>query len=617
MKEVVIKQDSLNYCSLEDILKNIDNYNFDKITLDNYYEFEKDNESYRVYMTDKNIPVCFGKTILSHTINSIVIDPEYYNQNKEYVDNMLFSIINKSNNEYIHIEGNSLINTRIKQAIIDNKNISNVYLTGLPSENYSLTQEDYEKFKESGHISNVKTKAIDKELEDNFDTIIDYNANKSLMFNLRYKDIIEADKITIGKTINEESKKDLKYINLIPDDCIIEYRSENYDLLKNLLISLKDNNKNNLVKIHVKNKNKFNKLVFDNLDIFLESRSNVIFPIDYVNIKKYVEYEKRLYEMIKPAINLSPLEKYLYAYNIVKKYKPYKEDLNNKASARHLYDVLDSESMVCVGYANLLEDLLEKLNINSSTINESVNASFDENEEDLEIANDIETKHSGHERVCVYLNDKKYNIKGFYYADPTWDNSMEHDAYNYALMTQKEYDSMHRENYYSKPTDILIDSFSLDEFYTKVNYLLNKNPEKGVKDLIFNIYLFIEKINPELADETYACYENNKRTENDISEILSKIGNFIVNNNNNRVDAQTLFEAIAVVYKTNGMTKEEIFSKLPEVIRYNAKQHSKCFPKRQIIRVDSKTKEDIKEDYMNENNKFDTNIDLNMDRNAK
>ena len=64
-----------------------------------------------------------------------------------------------------------------------------------------------------------------------------------------------------------------------------------------------------------------------------------------------MEEEKKLEELVKDikTSNLSQFEKFIAVYNIVKNYKEFKENENNRDQARALRYILDNEYMVCVG----------------------------------------------------------------------------------------------------------------------------------------------------------------------------------------------------------------------------------------------------------------------------
>ena len=74
-------------------------------------------------------------------------------------------------------------------------------------------------------------------------------------------------------------------------------------------------------------------------------------------------YVKRTHDNVA-IFSINTLNMMLAGYHFnAKKYKEYKENNDKKEQSRNLYDILDGEYMVCVGYATLLGDLLNKLGI--------------------------------------------------------------------------------------------------------------------------------------------------------------------------------------------------------------------------------------------------------------
>ena len=162
-------------------------------------------------------------------------------------------------------------------------------------------------------------------------------------------------------------KEELPYLKEVGDNTVITL--QNSDNAIDAIKTLRENNKNNKITIIITDKKKFNKELF-NSDIDL---TNIYIKVNFISeempISNYIKNEKILYSMIKEAENLSPLEKYLYAYDVVKKIKEYKEYKNaktdeDKLKSRDLYEILFNNYIVCSGFTTLLGDLLDKLDIN-------------------------------------------------------------------------------------------------------------------------------------------------------------------------------------------------------------------------------------------------------------
>lgn len=220
------------------------------------------------------------------------------------------------------------------------------------------------------------------------------------------------------------------------------------------------------VHISVNNRELFNKYNFfsnnPNLNITIEED---LYPYTQ---EEYLEENQKLENIIKPIkeSNLSPYEKYIAVYNVVKQFKPYKDNDENKSEARELRYILNNEYIVCVGYAKLLKVLLEKVGINSMCLSIYTK---EELEEDI----DLKTRETNHQRNIIKIDDEKYNIHGIYLADATWDNNMEKDYYDFANLT---FDRKKEESHLEKIStyDYLLDFHNLEEFIEKINVYLRK-----------------------------------------------------------------------------------------------------------------------------------------------
>ena len=107
---------------------------------------------------------------------------------------------------------------------------------------------------------------------------------------------------------------------------------------------------------------------------------------------------------------LSPFEKYLYAYSIVTQFQ-YKEEKNREEHpdiSRDIVSILNSDKIVCVGFSKLLSQLCKMIGLNCQTQGcacDGINVD--------------------HQNCCIELHDDKYNIHGIYYSDPCWDSKNE------------------------------------------------------------------------------------------------------------------------------------------------------------------------------------------------
>jgi len=286
------------------------------------------------------------------------------------------------------------------------------------------------------------------------------------------------------------------------------------------------------------------------------------------SLKNYIYFESLLYKIVEPAKNLSPFEKYIFAYNIVKKFKEYNESERSFLS-RNLYHILINEYAVCVGFCEFLKDLLSKLNIYST--------------EYAITGKDLKNNSSwGHMRLYVNIKDDKYGINGFYISDPTWDNDLEVDYYNHLMLTNKEANLECDFNISALNKECeVFECSSLDDLYLKIDNIIKEE----------NFYDLLKKIRN--LDLNYYEYLNKKFDVNNPDEkIISDLTRYIYDHINNEVLGSTIMQAVDVIYRHSyGYKEEELEDKLEEVRKINSRRQNCLFPSK--IRVDSDTELDI------------------------
>lgn len=157
-------------------------------------------------------------------------------------------------------------------------------------------------------------------------------------------------------------------------------------------------------------------LISDNIEFFeelAEKDININFRYDtgkktfsLQNVLDKEHFLRQAVEDIKSK-NFSPLEQLIAIYDIAKVFKSYKSEEGSIAESRALYEYLESDYMVCVGYADLVSNLAHRLHLNVTEISLDVTKSNGQVE--------------GHARNYVNLVDPKYGIDGFYVLEPTWE----------------------------------------------------------------------------------------------------------------------------------------------------------------------------------------------------
>lgn len=256
----------------------------------------------------------------------------------------------------------------------------------------------------------------------------------------------------------------------------------------------------------------------------LDSLDDIDIKINYqeqnspINVKELYNLSKKVNEISKKIekYNLSPLEKIIYVYDIVKE-REYKKEIECKDSSRDLDKVLEGNSIVCVGYSNLFNSILKNLNINAMPL----------------VSNTQK-----HQRSIVYINDKKYNIDGVYVFDPTWDRKVKDsyiNNYTYFGITLNNSKQDMLSNTYKK----LNTSF---DNILKIYYHNNASVKREEKILTEEIFKFINSKDYEEFEDKIETYKFVSQEERYIIREIYE--NNILKYNPNEIDEVVFFNAL-------------------------------------------------------------------------
>lgn len=585
---------------------NFKNINFDNLLLHDFSKVK--NIQFRSFKNigniQKNIYTDYNNYCVLEEPNTLYINEDRYKDDNKLKDLINF-IFSKTLEKEINIYHKDLINDSLINILSNNSNITRVSIS-----DYVLTTEHYKMFKKAN--IEVNSEYVSEELEDNFDPIILYNRNKKLIGKETYSRLLRGVFITISDDITDYELYNFKYIS---EYCEIIISNDNINDYNKILNRVKELNLNIPISFSINNNNKDefyefvlnNNISDDNIYVQTRNYSNAV-SNDKVKLCEFLKYEKILYEMVKDAINLSPFERYIYAYNITKQFKIYKESDYNRKDSRWLYRLLNNEYMVCVGFSNLFGDLLNKLGINSVGLSTDVDNSYKGIKNDtIDISDNKSVEFEGHNRRYVHLIDEKYGIDGFFISDPTWDNDLENDYYNHMIMTNKEVTDA--KSYVKLSYDDIFNVKTIEEYVFKMKNIFDRSDH----DLFINQIKFILETIRDLDNIFY--YEllnkysylkdmNNKfKLPENLTSIVYDLGIYIVSKVNKTVSGETIFEGIKEIYK-HSYGYEDLDNVLDKVREYNKDRHKKFFPVRYRVNKDGG-----KEVIMNEDNKFDFSFD--------
>ena len=404
-----------------------------------------------------------------------------------------------------------------------------------------------------------------------------------------YYDVVSEDKESLHISSEITDLENLKYI---PENktIIIKNRNmfdegselqEDYDSYYNIVSKLRENGQNNKIIIQVKNRKLFSKSKLYN--------SNYDITIDGIDSNKYtldeLKAEDKLLDLMVRDIKdskYSPFEKYIAVYNIVKKFKDYLENENDKTASRKISKLLNNEYMVCVGYANLLIELLGRVGINAYGYDVAVDTSYDNGFTQEEIPTSL----AGHERVIVDISDDKYNISGYYVSDPTWDNDLTKDYYNHALMT---FDKTSTGRRYLKLDDIdlILNSSDINDYDKRINFILDRKkgtildemmPYKMIYSTMMNL---LAKLYPEKCKEILNKYPElyYDKNPNIAYQFIKEVGKFFLSKKGKEVPMDTILDAACNVNKeVFNLSYEQTTKSKEELLEDNLKREQKVFP---------------------------------------
>ncbi len=595
--------DKVKCVSKDDLINHPELYNIQYISFEDRHIIAS---QLAYILTDKDHPISVEDSAFG---SSLHIYKSYYQNHQDEMNELVVNVIKNMKDE-VYIFDTLLITPEVIDAISRNENITEVTL-GKSSDVYYLDQETLNKLN-NGYIKRIHTDGVDESLKDNYDDIITFNSYKMLIAHYNMKDLKENNKFYLDKSISDEEISNFKYTK---EGIKIVFQYEDYENIFETISKIKELNKGYNYQIEVNDKEIFNNYSF-NKDIDI-SNISVKSGLEEVDLKTYIDSEKMLNSMIEPAKDLSVFEKFLYAYDVTKHFKKYKESID-KDSARDLYKIVNNdEYMVCVGYANLLMDLLKRLGIDSYDYGVGVDTGYDKvdlNSEDV----DVQSKNEGHARVIVKITDPKYNLDGIYISDPTWDNDLDNDLYTYALMTFDEASKNIRYLYKDYDITQLLYSKNINEFYERVNLYLNREIEnnddymspyhnrKAQIYFIGNVLDFLKNIDLEFYQEMKKWVQDlldyvDPFDQNKFNEFVTTVGNYFYARINKPISKDTYIEAIKVLYtKFYGISEEEVLKEIDRTVDANKEKYNKSFPT--IYRINQ---DGTKEVYSSLDNKWD------------
>lgn len=473
------------------------------------------------------------------------------------------------------------------KVIVENTSVKNIYYKGS-----SLGIEKYANNKGFSVLGNpygyclygntlyrdIDEPDIDSKLEGYFRPSVEiksYDLNASSIEKLyaladdRIKDDVTIETMNCKYKIKLDKEKNLYQIRVESDNAFDVNRIVNYMSNKGMSIDS--------VLWKMKDTNYYDKDISCLDDVSRKTKLSInygeVMAASYEEFKSLLESVKWYRKIINDS-DLSPVEKVMFAFDILKTFK-YNESSTDMEDSRYSHKVIETGNIVCIGYSSLLMQILNYLD-KGIVISEFGLDCFDKDNKFL----------GGHSRSLLKIDDDKYNIHGIFALDATWDSDKSHIV---TADFASDYTSLDLYRYFLIPANDYIKTFPGDSLPDLFDcYLGNKFYDYCVKSeykALFNTEYNGNYLNNNLPD-----HESESVNTDDVSfnDLLSSIDNRMADKNTSakknktdevlrsylsvsRPSLQQFSEMLVNVRMAEGYSKEEAIKEVEKVIRINKK----------------------------------------------
>lgn len=249
------------------------------------------------------------------------------------------------------------------------------------------------------------------------------------------------------------------------------------------------------------------------------------------------------YRSLLNDYDLSPVEKLAFGYDIMKTFE-YKEATNEDVfESREPYKIIKTGNIVCVGYTNMLAEILKGTEGISFT--------------DFSVScykEDDKTLSGYHSRGLVKVDDDKYDIHGVYVVDPTWDSYKKNgnkrlgndytalDLYTYFLISPEDYKKVF-------PHDSVPNFFKKEYEYLNLNMdnldSYNELSDKDFTDKDLFTFNFKELFDSSVSNERKLEYLKGKK-----------------------LNKKTIMEIVRNTRLAEGFSKENVDKEMDKILEY-------------------------------------------------
>lgn len=309
----------------------------------------------------------------------------------------------------------------------------------------------------------------------------------------------------------------------------------------------------------------------NNADLVIEAED--LFTLEEIiktneKLNAEIEYINSLTIPTENNRPLNEMEKFIMAYDFCTNFK-YNENESNGKMSRYITSILNGNNIVCVGYAHLLYEMCNRLNIECHHVGVG--------------CIDKKTKErGGHHNNIVIIDNKMY------YADACWDCQRQGDKglklYNHCLIPMSDRNEiLDCDIEYAKSNNLPKVREHLQKAVSCYKSLKSDEISyKDCRDFIINYYdVTNQPINDDELDDKkekdwqkrYQILEKNRTLKK--LEFLIKYLN--KHQFGEAISYNTFEQALMNIYLAKGMSEKSAQSLLDRTMEINEKRAKKCF----------------------------------------
>lgn len=425
-----------------------------------------------------------GEEDYSYDGFSVNISEKFYLENKDMIDTFIKKVCSYKRQfvKSLYFISRFHMTKEYFGLLKENETLQTITL-----HNHCLTKEEFNLLIQNKSLTEINSSSISPELSNCYDKRLGAVMKKHLTDFLTVRNIIFDDKLRIYEKLTEEQATEIcKYLEKRKVQGTLNFSSQNDGRLVKKIIDkfesiIGKNTEDKAISIEIEKRHDFDYRAFT--DEKQNATITVITETDEpTDMNTFIKTEKELRKLIEPLEEhkdeLSPFEKHLWLHNLVATFRKYKKETNEGEwkESRYLNKLLFNDYLVCVGFSYLNMDLAKRLSLESW--------------EDAACSNRKERKLNEytHSINLSYIEDNKYDIKGVYLSDTTFDNHEDKDlfVFNHFFITPDKYESHLK--------DMFSSGYSLLNIKDKEEFL---RILKGDRQALYSLVIVISKYYPK------------------------------------------------------------------------------------------------------------------------